>query len=396
MIDAQFNPHVANLTAPAIPLALSWADSYDHSYGPLIDLSQAVPNYPPHADMLTSLAAHAGSSGSAGYGEIQGEAALRDAYASHVSDVYTSTLSRQNIHITSGCNQAFVATLMALTQAGDRVVMTNPCYFNHEATAKMLGLNIRYAPCDQSNGFTPSTNELLSMLDDTVKVVALVSPNNPTGAVYPAELLTSVFKACQRKGIWLILDETYRDFLPQSQRPCHQLFRQENWQQTFVQLYSFSKVLCIPGHRLGAITAGEDLVNQVAKVMDNLQICAPRAAQLSTAELLGALDEWREFNLAEITARAKVFVKTMTELPQWQVTSIGAYFAYVQHPFRHLDSAAAVQKMAQIYGVLPLPGAFFGFSQERYIRMAFANVDVPTLEKLGARLAMMENEYSDE
>lgn len=396
MIKAQFNPHVASLTEPAIPLALSWAKSYGGAHGPLIDLSQAVPNYPPHPDMLKRLAANSGSNKSAGYGEIEGEPVLRDVYARHVNDIYGSNLDSANIHITSGCNQAFVATLMALTQAGDRIVLTNPCYFNHEATANMLGLDIAYAPCKQSDTFLPSLDTLLPLLTESVRVVALVSPNNPTGAVYPPDLLASIFKECQRRGIWLLLDETYRDFLPESQRPSHQLFSNDNWQQTFVQLYSFSKALCIPGHRLGALTAGPQVVQQIAKVMDNLQICAPRAAQLSTAELLCSLDDWRAFNLAEISSRADIFLSTMAQTQRWQVASIGAYFAYVKHPFRHLESTAVVQRMAQHYGVLPLPGGFFGFEQNDFIRVAFANVDGPTLEKLGARLNTMEQNWSNE
>ena len=85
-----------------------------------------------------------------------------------------------------------------------------------------------------------------------------------------------IFKLCQSRGIWLILDETYRDFLPLDQDLPHPLFSQEKWQDTLIQLYSFSKSYCLPGHRLGAITAGPEMVFQLAKIIDNIQICAPR------------------------------------------------------------------------------------------------------------------------
>jgi len=382
-----FNPAVANLETPAIPLALSWIDAYDQQHGSLIDLSQAVPNYPPPDEVLQSLATYAGSTNSTGYGPIEGEPVLREHYADHLSRFYKARVMAGNVHITSGCNQAFVAALIALAGAGDRIVMTNPCYFNHEATARMLNLDIAYLDCYEQNHFLPTLEDVKESLDDNTRILALVSPNNPTGAVYPPALLNAIFSECQRRKIWLLVDETYRDFLPPDTN-AHDLLDDPDWEQTFVQLYSFSKSLCIPGHRIGALLAGEAVVDNIAKVMDNLQICAPRAAQLTVAEQLPKLDNWRAGNQHEINSRASVFSAVLKEFPAWKVASIGAYFAYVRHPYqdRSIDVA---RRMAQQFGVLPLPGSFFGSGQEQHLRLAFANADTATLTRLRERLAAM-------
>ena len=83
-----FNPLIARLSPPPIPSVLAWAKAYDGARGPLIDLSQAVPGYPPHPDMLKWLGEAASSPAYTGYGAIEGEAVLRSAYAEHVSKVY--------------------------------------------------------------------------------------------------------------------------------------------------------------------------------------------------------------------------------------------------------------------------------------------------------------------
>lgn len=386
MSENYFNPNVAQLTTPAIPLALAWADAYTGDKGELIDLSQAVPDYPPHGELLKELANQSAAVTSAGYGAIEGESTLREAYATQVSKQYSAQIDPQMTHITAGCNQAFVASLIALTQAGDRILLSSPCYFNHEASARMLGLQVDTIPCSAENGFVPTLDAVIAKLDKGARVVALVTPNNPTGAIYPAELIDAIFDECQRRGIWLLVDETYRDFLSPSHRPIHNVLSTSGWQQHFLQLYSFSKSLCIPGHRLGALVGGKASIKQIAKVMDNLQICAPRAAQLAAAKLLPKLDTWIDSNAAEIKSRETTFVETMKTLPGWEITSVGAYFAYVKHPFATKKAAAVVQELAQTHGVLVLPGSFFGQQQESYLRMAFANVSRNAITQLSERL----------
>ena len=383
----RFNPLIARLSPPPVPSVLAWAKAYDGARGPLIDLSQAVPGYPPHPEMLKWLGEAAASPAYAGYGAIEGEQVLRAAYATHVSSLYNASINARNIHITSGCNQAFIATVIALASAGDTVLMTNPFYFNQETTLAMLGIGVDLVPCDASDGFLPDIDAIASSLKPGVRALALVTPNNPTGSVYPPALLRRIYDLCRANKTWLILDETYRDFLGEGSGAPHDLLALEGWQDGLICLYSFSKSFCIPGHRLGAITAGLAVVRQVAKVMDNLQICAPRSAQAAVARALPALDDWRASNRAEIGRRAEALRQVMSKLTGWKLQAIGAYFAYIRHPYPDISSEFVAEKLAKIAGVVCLPGDYFGEGQEGYLRFAFANADVPTILKLEERLS---------
>lgn len=382
-----FNPLVARISPPPVPAVQAWARAYDGAKGPLIDLSQAVPGYPTHPDMLRLLGDMASSAAYTGYGPIEGDPALREAYAAHVSDVYGASLLSANIHVTSGCNQAFICAAMTVAGAGDTVLMTEPFYFNHETTLAMLDIRTRFVACSADNHFLPRVEDIAAQLTPQVKALALVSPNNPTGAVYPADLLEEIFLLCKAHGVWLILDETYRDFLPVAGEPPHRLFQQAGWEDGFVSLYSFSKSFCIPGHRLGAITAGPDFIAQVAKIMDNLQICAPRSAQAAVAAALPALAGWREENRLEILRRAEALKTVMASLPPWQLSAIGAYFAFVRHPFGGVASAVVAEALAKTAGISCIPGGYFGPGQEGYLRFAFANADVEGIARIEARLS---------
>ncbi|CDZ25846.1 aminotransferase [Neorhizobium galegae] len=381
-----FNPLIEKLSPPPVPSVAAWGRAYDGSKGPLIDLSQAVPGYPAHPDMLKLLGEAGSSKAFTGYGPIEGEAELRTAYAAHVSEVYGANIGLKNIHITSGCNQAFVCAAMTVAGPGNTVLMTEPFYFNHETTLAMMGVKTAFVACEAANGFLPDLLGLEAAITGEVRALALVSPNNPTGAIYPPSLLEAIFKLCRTKSIWLILDETYRDFLPTADQAPHALFSLDGWEDTLISLYSFSKSFCIPGHRLGAITAGPVAVEQIAKIMDNLQICAPRAAQAAVAKALPLLADWREENRQEIGRRADALKAVMRSVNDWKLDAIGAYFAFVRHPFPGKSSAEVAEKLARQAGIICIPGAYFGESQQDYLRFAFANADVPTIGLLRERL----------
>jgi hypothetical protein len=386
----RFNPLVAEMAPPPIPAVQGWALAYDGHLGPEIDLSQAVPGYPPHPDMLRWLGQAAARVSTAAYGPIEGDQALREAFATYQNALYGARLRPENIHITAGCNQAFMVTALAVAEPGSRVLLTNPFYFNHETSLRMYGVNIRLVNCPAAGGFLPDPATVAAAIGPDVRALALVSPNNPTGAIYPPELLDALFEVCRARGIFMILDETYRDFLPPEQRRPHTLFDRPGWDETLISLYSFSKGFCIPGHRLGAVIGSPALVAELVKIMDGLQICAPRAGQIALTEALPALTAWREANRVEVNARAAKLLSVMAGCLGWEVAAIGAYFAFVRHPFRQEKSAAVVERLARDVGVTTVPGSYFGPGQEEFLRVAFANADVPTLDGLASRLVALQ------
>ncbi len=381
------NPLIDKLSAPPIPAVQAWARQYDGAHGPLIDLSQAVPGYPPHPDMLRFLGEAASSVAYAGYGPIEGETVLREAYARHVGNLYGAEIKAGNIHITSGCNQAFIAAIMCVAQSGDTVLATDPFYFNHQSSLEMLGIRSETMLCRAENGFVPDIEDVRAAFHKGVRALVLVSPNNPTGAIYPPQLLTQIYAACRDNGTWLLLDETYRDFLSDADQAPHDLFKEADWPSHLIQLYSFSKSFCIPGHRLGAIVAGADMVANVAKAMDNLQICATRAPQIAVSRAIEPLQSWRDDNRKEIARRAEALRVSMSNVVGWHVEAVGAYFAFVRHPYEGSSSVAVAERLAKTTGIITLPGSFFGESQDAFLRFAFANVDVAGIEATAARLS---------
>jgi aspartate/methionine/tyrosine aminotransferase len=379
------NPLLLDTGSPPIPEILGWGGRYAERGGVLLNLCQAVPSHPPAPGMLDRLARAAGDPGCATYGPIAGDLALREAYAADLGIVYGGRRDASQVAITAGCNQAYFVAMMALAGRGDAVLLPTPWYFNHRMTLDMLGIEPRPLPCHPSCDFVPDPAAAAALIDHRVRAVVLVTPNNPTGAIYPPEVIAHFHALCRERGIWLVLDETYRDFLPPGLNRPHDLLSGDAWPENLVQIYSFSKSFAIPGHRLGAIGAPPALLPELSKVMDCVQICASRAGQAALAWGLGALGSWRAANRAEMTARAEGLRGAFSRLPGWELQSLGAYFAYVRHPFGKSSAWAVVEQLASERGVMCLPGPAFA-GDEAHLRIAFANLDTASIAVMEERL----------
>jgi aspartate/methionine/tyrosine aminotransferase len=374
---------------PAIPAARAWAARYDGRAGPAIDLTQAVPGYPPHPELLARLAEAAGTRAAAGYGPIEGDAALREALAADMAGFYGAPVGAADLAITAGCNLAFALAMTVAAAPGDAVLLPTPWYFNHEMALTMQGVEARPLPCRPEDGFVPDPARAAALIDARVRAIVLVSPNNPTGAIYPPATIEAFAALCRERGLWLVLDETYRDFLPEERCPPHRLFQDAVWGRNLVHLYSFSKAYCVPGHRIGAIAAGAVFRGELMKALDTWQICPPRAPQAALAWAVEALRNWRLGNRGIMAGRAEAFRRAVDQLPGWRLDALGGYFAYLRLPDGAPSALDAAERLAAAGGLMTLPGPFFGPGQDRHLRLAFANAEVDRIAEVPARLGAL-------
>jgi aspartate/methionine/tyrosine aminotransferase len=381
------NPLFSSVSPPPIAEAWSWiAGRTFPDDKPLIDLAQAEPSYPPAPELLQHLAEIIHRPESSRYTLIQGTPELRAAFAADLSDFYGAIVTTDEVSITAGCNQAFCLALMALAGAGDEVILPAPFYFNHDMWLNMLGVRAVPLSFQAAAGGVPDVEEAALKITARTRAIILVSPNNPTGAIYPPDVIRKFFELARDRGIALVLDETYKDFLPTEDAP-HALLQEPDWPATLIQLFSFSKVYAITGHRVGGFLAGPKISAEITKAMDCAAICAPAIGQAAALFGLQNLDGWkrekRRLSLARLEALHQAMARNDLE---YQVVSAGAFFAYMRHPHEGKSASEVARRLADEYNMLCLPGAFFGSGQESYLRFSFANVEADRMEEIAARL----------
>jgi aspartate/methionine/tyrosine aminotransferase len=382
------NPLLTAVAEPPIAEAHSWIAGRNFPpEKPLIDVAQAVPGYPPPKDLTDHLAAVIGEPQSARYTDILGLPALRQALARDMTEFYGAKIEPADTAITSGCNQAFCLAILALAKAGDEIILPLPYYFNHQMWLEMQGVTARHLSFRPERGGVPDPDEAERMIGPRTRAIVLVTPNNPTGAVYPPEAIAAFYRLARSRGIALIIDETYRDFLP-GDGTAHGLFAEPGWRDHLVQLYSFSKVYCLTGYRVGSIIAGPRLIAEIAKAIDTIAICAPRLGQLAAGYGLAHLVPWRQKNRGLMRERLSALKRALARNDLgYRVISAGAYFAYLAHPFGQRPAMEVARRLADEQNVLALPGSMFGPGQEAYLRLAFANAEAAAMPALAERLA---------
>lgn len=368
------NPLLDAVEAPPVALVQSWTAGRNFSEDrPLLDLAQAAPGWPMAADLAQHVATKLMEPEAGRYQPILGTSALRTALAHETNRVYGASVKAEEIAITSGCNQAYVVAIMALARAGDQVILPAPWYFNHKMTLDMLGIEAAMLPCRPENAMVPDPDAAARLITPRTRAIVLVTPNNPTGAIYPAAILQAFHDLAAARGLALIVDETYRDFIP-SEGPPHALLRDPAWSETVVQLYSFSKAYAMPGLRVGAVVAGAPTIAAIQKALDSIAICACQPGQAAALYGLERLGSWRRERAAEMQARLAAFREAMAPLAdRFPIISAGGFFAYCRHPFGD-DAMAAAKRLADEAAIMAMPGSAFGPGQERAIRFAFGNI----------------------
>lgn len=357
---------------------------------PLLNVSQAAPADPPPLGLRQALAEAALNQDDAHlYGSVLGRDDLRQALAGQMSSHYAASISADHIGITSGCNQAFAATIASLCGEGDEVIIPVPWYFNHKMWLDLSGVTA--CPLEVGADMLPDPKSAEALITPRTKAIVLVTPNNPTGVEYPAGLLRAYYDLAKARGLTLIVDETYRDFDSRS-GPPHDLFQQTDWGETLIHLYSFSKAYRLTGHRVGAIAASPDRLFEMEKFLDTVTICPSQLGQIGAHWGIHNLQTWLAGERDEILARKQAILEgfPLLEAKGWRLLGCGAYFAYVEHPFEQSAEEIA-KRLVPEASILMLPGTMFmpagNKSAERQFRIAFANVDASGIAELFARLS---------
>ena len=390
---AVLNPNMAATFPPPVMEARRWLDGVTFTNERrLINVSQAAPVDPPPQALRDAMAdAVLNDDGTHLYGPVLGLPELREQIASDWSKAYGGAINETQVAITSGCNQAFAATIATLAAPGDEVILPTPWYFNHKMWLDMGG--ITSVALKTSDDLIPKVADSEALITSRTRAIALVSPNNPGGVEYPADVLRGFLELCRSKGIVLIVDETYRDFDSRVGAP-HDLF-QGDWDDTLVQLYSFSKAYRLTGHRVGAMVASPARLAEAEKFLDTVAICPNQLGQRAALWGMRNLGNWVGEQRAEILDRRDAIIAGFPALAAngWRLLGCGAYFAYVEHPY-DLPSDVLAQRMVQEAGVLCLPGTMFvpgdDAAGKRQLRIAFANIDRAGIEELFARLTALD------
>jgi aspartate/methionine/tyrosine aminotransferase len=202
-------------------------------------------------------------------------------------------------------------------------------------------------------------------------------------------VLEELYQLARRRGIALILDETYNEFIHGGARP-HDLFNNPEWGDHFIQLASFGKTFALTGYRAGMLVADPKFIHQSLKAQDTMAVCQPRITQQAVRYGVEHLDNWVAGNRDMMTRRHDLFLQEFLRPGNpFHLAASGAFFAWVRHPWPELSGRRAARRLVDEAAILCLPGEVFGPGLEGYLRLAFGNIRAESIPEAVRRFREM-------
>ncbi|MBN1334960.1 MAG: aminotransferase class I/II-fold pyridoxal phosphate-dependent enzyme [Deltaproteobacteria bacterium] len=352
----------------------------------LVDLGQAVPDWPPPSPAIARLAGLLSDPLLHRYAPDPGLPALRHAWAAVLSERWGQAVDPEGgLLVTAGANMAYLVATLGILDPGDRVALPVPWYFNHAMATTLVGAEVVPVPLAAQDGFDLDPDRLLATARaEDCKAVTVVTPNNPTGVTADPEALDALAAGLDRDGRWLLVDETYAPFADPARG--HRPPRGER----VVLLGSFSKAFSLTGWRVGYLAAAPEVVAQFLKIQDTMVICAPRPGQALVVACLETAGGWIEEKRAELADRGRAFDAAAAALGAWTVRAQGSFFAWIEGP-PGSDGRTAARQALETEGVVTVPGCAFGPGLDRGLRLSLGCAPAAVLTDGLVRLGRVLN-----
>ena len=304
-----------------------------------------------------------------GYPANAGYPEVRKAVADSLNERFGTDYTENNIIMTVGAAGGLCVTMTTLLNPGDEVICISPYFFEYNNYITTPGGKVVVVPANEAEGFVPDVEAIAGAVTPKTKAIILNNPNNPTGVVYPAELLKKLSDMLVEKGreygttIYVVSDEPYRELAYDGV----DVPWMPNCMENVIVGYSWSKSLSLPGERIGYLVIPGDiaegqLIFDAAVVANRMLgfVNAPSLMQLVVARCLNestAIDKY--------DANRKALYNGLHELGFECSYPAGAFYLWVKTPVEEKEFVAK----AKSHNILLVPGGNFG--TPGYVRLAY-------------------------
>jgi aspartate/methionine/tyrosine aminotransferase len=342
------------------------------SRGDVIHLEVGEPDFatPEH---ITAAAFAAVRAGATKYTGNAGRRELRELIAARVRARTRANVTAEHVIVTVGAIGALYTALMSILDAGDEVLIPDPGWPNYEAIAVLAGARAVRYPLSSKGGFVPDPNDIARRIGPRTKAVLLNSPGNPTGAVFPAEIVAAIGALAERTGIYIVSDEIYEDIVFDG---CpHSSFLDHAPTDRVFIVGGASKSYAMTGWRLGWLIAPAAAVPRAVKLQEPIVSCAPTPSQVAAEAALAGPQTVVEDSRRLFERRRDLFLDVLEPTGAVAARPRGAFYGLVEIPSNAEHALAFAKRLLIERGVAVVPGDTFGGATARMVRLAFTTDD---------------------
>ena len=318
------------------------------------------------------------------YGPDRGAPELRQLIAEKLQNQCDADYSWEDeILVTAGGQAALHIAIMAMANPGDEIIILLPHYPPYVVNAQLAGAKAVYVKLKSEDGFVPDPAAIEEAITEKTKIIIVLTPNNPTGSVYPEETLQGILDLARKHNIVLISDEVYETLVFDGAEH-KSLVSLAGAKDHVVQVNSFSKTYAMTGLRVGYLTASSDKVLQFLKYHHTVNISANVPSQRACITALKGPQDCVEEMRQAYLARRDMLMERLNDIPGIHCqTPQGTFFAFADIRELGIPSLEFAEYLVKEAGVVLTNGS--GFDYEGFVRLSYA-AETSTIEEAMDRM----------
>lgn len=311
--------------------------------------------------------------------------ALREAIAQDLRAGYGLSYGADEIVVTAGVQELIMLCMLGLVSAGDEVLITSPRFTTYDTAVRLCGGIPVPVPTHEKDDFALDVAEIEKRITPRTRMFVLVTPNNPTGAVTPPDVVRKIAALSVKHDLLIISDEIYARMIyaPNEHLSIATL---PGMKERTITLNGFSKTYAMTGWRVGYLAAPADFVAKVTEPRHTLSINTCTISQHAALAALTGPQEPIEAMLSEYKARRDWLMPALTEAGFTYGHPGGAFYIYANISQTGMNAPEFCETLLRETGVMVFPGSMFGDDSPDYIRIGYLQ-PLPVIQEAMRRIA---------
>lgn len=309
---------------------------------------------------------------------------LRQAICDNLKAEYALDYAAEEIIVTAGVQESIMLCMLGLVQEGDEVLITSPRFTTYDTAVHLCGGTPVPVPTFQKDDFALDVEEIEKRITDKTRIFVMVSPNNPTGAVTPPEVIRKIADLAVKHDLIVIADEIYAKLI----YPPHEhlsLATLPGMKERTITLNGFSKTYAMTGWRVGYMAAPADFVEKLTEPRHTLSINTCTISQFAAlAALTGPQDEM-EATFRDYSERREYLMSALSDAGLTYGAPGGAFYIYTNISSTGMKAKPFCETLLRETGVMVFPGDMFGEPNSDFIRISYLQ-PLPVIKEAMARI----------
>jgi aspartate aminotransferase len=311
------------------------------------------------------------NTGEVRYAPADGLPALKKAILRYTEEHYGRLLAPQNVIVSSGAKQSIMTLLYAILEPKDEVVYPAPYWVSYPEMVKLAG-GVPVAVTPEDGGFVPAVPDIAEKVGSYTKAIVLNSPNNPSGVMYPAEFVAEMVAFCEKKNLWLVMDDLYNRLVFDGKKAPNPFdyTKKEPEQSKIVVVQGVSKMYAMTGFRIGWALGNRELVEAMTNIQSHQTSGPVTVSQWAAIGALAGVQSGVESLRLTLENQRNVMVERLRTIPGVHVTNPdGTFYCFPDFRAYAKDSQKLAELLLERVRVVTVPGKEFGM--DGHLRLSY-------------------------